>query len=140
MNIKVEKTDDINACRALRRVVFIDEQGVSEADELDDLDDQCLHLLAQDGAKPVGTARIFIQGDTAKIGRVCVLSSHRGTGLGVILIRKALDLSKEQPGVIRAKLGAQVHAMGFYQALGFMAIGPVYDDAGIDHRDMVCDL
>ena len=25
----------------------------------------------------------------------------------------------------------------FYKALGFRAIGPIYDDAGIDHLDMV---
>ena len=140
MNISVEKTDDICVCRAVRRIVFIDEQGVSEADEHDDLDDKCLHLLAWDGAEPVGTARILVQNNIAKIGRVCVLKSHRGMGLGATLIRVALDLSKKQPGVNRAKLGAQVRALGFYQALGFEAIGPVYDDAGIDHRDMVRDL
>jgi len=76
----------------------------------------------------------------AKIGRVCVIKSHRGTGLGAALIRGALDTAKSKDGIVRAKLGAQVHALGFYEALGFTAIGPVYDDAGIDHRDMVQDL
>jgi len=137
---QIDLTDDIAACLKLRRVVFIDEQGVSEADELDDLDDQCLHLLAYDGAVPVGTARIHITGHLAKIGRVCVIASHRGTGLGAALIRAALDIAKTRKGVIQAKLGAQVQALGFYEALGFTALGPIYDDAGIDHRDMVQDL
>jgi ElaA protein len=44
------------------------------------------------------------------------------------------------PGVSRAKLGAQVHALGFYERLGFVAVGPVYLDAGIEHRDMVLGL
>jgi ElaA protein len=121
----------------LRRVVFIDEQGVSERDELDDLDDVCIHLLARDGDKPVGAARINLRANVAKIGRVCVILPYRGTGLGAALIRSALEVAKAQTGVDQAKLGAQVHALGFYEALGFTVTGPVYDDAGIEHRDMV---
>lgn len=140
MSVRIGLTDDIATCLMLRRVVFIDEQGVSEADELDDLDAECLHVLAWDEDVPVGTARIQIVEDLAKIARVCVIQSHRGTGLGAALIRAALDIAKAQDCVVRAKLGAQVQALGFYKALGFTAIGPVYDDAGIDHRDMVQDL
>jgi ElaA protein len=40
----------------------------------------------------------------------------------------------------RAVLGAQIQALGFYEALGFTAFGPIYDDAGIDHRDMELHL
>lgn len=131
----IELTDDLKTCLALRRTVFIDEQGVFEADELDNLDPVCLHLLAVAGGVPVGTARIQIKGNVAKIGRVCVLKSHRGTGLGAALISKALEVSGGKAS--SALLGAQVHALGFYEALGFTAVGPVYDDAGIPHRDMV---
>ena len=42
--------------------------------------------------------------------------------------------------VTTVKLGAQTHALGFYEKLGFEAQGPVYDDAGIEHRDMVLTL
>ena len=61
-------------------------------------------------------------------------------GLGAALIRAALDVLRVQPGITRAKLGAQTHALGFYEKLGFTAYGPVYDDAGIPHRDMTRDL
>ncbi|MGC1506128.1 MAG: GNAT family N-acetyltransferase [Sulfitobacter sp.] len=138
MSVTISLTGDVAACRALGRVVFIDEQGVSEADEIDDLDEVCLHLLAVDGEAPVGTARVHIVNGLAKIGRVCVLKSHRGTGLGAALIRKALDVSRGKAA--QAKLGAQVHALGFYETLGFVATGPIYDDAGIPHRDMLRDL
>jgi hypothetical protein len=36
--IRIERTEDIATCQRLRRVVFIDEQGVSQADEVDGLD------------------------------------------------------------------------------------------------------
>ena len=144
--IVVQLTDDLVACHALRRRVFIEEQAVSEAEEVDGLDEAALHLLARDmlagdlltgeGAEPLGTARILIDGPTGKIGRVCVLASARGRGIGQALMREAVAVLRARPGVTRAKLGAQIHALGFYEALGFRAIGPEYLDAGIAHRDM----
>lgn len=138
MALTIEETRDIDLCRRLRRVVFIEEQGVSEADELDEMDGAAIHLLAADAA-PVGTARLLVQGETGKIGRVCVLAEARGRGIGAALIGAAVARFR-QMGLARVKLGAQVHALGFYESLGFHAEGEVYDDAGIAHRDMVLRL
>ena len=138
--MKIERTDDLAACLALRRIVFIEEQRVPEDREIDGMDDTAIHLLATQDNQPIGSARILLEGDTGKIGRVCVLPQARGTGLGAALIRAALDVLRVQPGITRAKLGAQTHALGFYEKLGFTAYGPVYDDAGIPHRDMTRDL
>ncbi|PZR01113.1 MAG: drug:proton antiporter [Cereibacter sphaeroides] len=140
MTAIIATTDDIATCRRLRRTVFIEEQGVSEADEVDGRDEEAIHLLATVDGRPVGTARILIEGNTGKIGRVCVLPDQRGSGLGAALIRAAVDELRAIPEVKRAKLGAQVHALGFYERLGFTPIGPVYMDAGIEHRDMVMTL
>ena len=140
MTLLIAATDDIAACRALRRSVFIEEQGVSEADEVDNLDGEAVHLLAQLDGRPVGSARLLLRGDTGKIGRVCVLADQRGTGLGTALIMASVDHFRAMPGVVRVKLGSQVHAVGFYQRLGFSVYGPVYDDAGIPHQDMALFL
>jgi ElaA protein len=137
---RIAITDDIATCLALRRRVFIEEQGVSEAEEVDGLDPLALHLLAMRDATPVGTARILPEGAVGKIGRVCVLEEARGTGLGAALIRAAVAELRARPGVATAKLGAQLHALGFYERLGFEAVGPVYMDAGIPHRDMMMAL
>ncbi|MCQ0971300.1 GNAT family N-acetyltransferase [Paracoccus sp. TK19116] len=135
--MRIEQTRDLDTCRALRRTVFIEEQNVPEAEEWDGRDGEALHLLAWDGERPVGTARILLLGETGKIGRVCVLQEARGTGVGVALIRAALDVLRGQSGVTQAKLGSQTHAIGFYAKLGFTVVGEEYDDAGIPHRDMV---
>ena len=135
--IHITPTRDIATCRSLRRTVFIEEQGVSEADELDDKDDDAIHLLATRDGVPMGSARLLLAGGTGKIGRVCVLPQARGTGLGAALMRAAIAELRRQPGIACAKLGAQTHALGFYERLGFVAQGPVYDDAGIPHRDMI---
>ena len=136
----IQVTRDIATCRALRRVVFTEEQGVSEADEVDDLDDQAIHLLALNGTRAVGTARLLVAGETGKVGRVCVLREARGTGLGVALMRAAVAELRQTPGVRRVTLGAQSHAVGFYAALGFAVVGEEFLDAGIVHREMVLTL
>lgn len=138
--MKIQVTRDLETCLALRRTVFVQEQNVPEDEERDDKDAAAVHLLAFDGDQPVGTARIVLMGDTGKIGRVCVLPRMRGTGLGVALINAALDDLRARPGMARAKLASQTHAIGFYEKLGFSAHGDEYLDAGIPHRDMTRDL
>ncbi|MEX0371614.1 MAG: GNAT family N-acetyltransferase [Tateyamaria sp.] len=136
MTWHIEQTNDVVTCHALRRAVFIEEQGVSVADEVDGRDDDALHVLATVDGEAMGCARILINGPVAKIGRVCVLPAARGTGLGAAIINASMDVARHQPGVTTARLGAQTHALAFYERLGFVALGPVYDDAGIPHRDM----
>ncbi|MFD2172801.1 GNAT family N-acetyltransferase [Rhodobacter lacus] len=129
------ETTDLTAPHALRRAVFIEEQGVPEAEEWDDRDGEAVHLLALEGETALGTARLFATGALGKIGRVCVAKSARGTGLGRALILEGCARLKAR-GCTRVQLSAQVQATGFYEGLGFTAFGPVYDDAGIPHRDM----
>ena len=139
MTLQIGLTDDLETCLTIRRVVFIEEQGVSLADEVDGRDGEAEHLLALLDGAPVGTARMLVEGETGKIGRVAVLSGARGRGIGAALIRAAVERLRER-GLRVAKLGAQTHALGFYEGLGFTAFGPVYDDAGIPHRDMKLGL
>lgn len=136
MTWDISVTDDIEACVALRRAVFIVEQGISEEDEIDDLDGVGIHILAQDDGERVGTARLLISGTTGKIGRICVLKSHRGTGLGAAIVNHSVDVLKARGDLERIALGAQEYAIGFYEKLGFKVCGPIYDDAGIPHREM----
>lgn len=138
--MRIELTEDLQKCHDLRRRVFIDEQGIAPADEWDDLDQQAIHLLAWQDGETVGCARILLAGSTGKIGRVCVLPAARGAGLGSQLIRAAMDVLRGRPGLTHAALGAQTQAIGFYEKLGFVVDGSVYDDAGIPHRDMIREL
>lgn len=136
MSLEIIETRDIGACLALRRRVFIEEQGVPEAEELDDKDDEAVHLLALSGGRALGTARLMTKDQTGKIGRVCVLAEARGQGLGAALIRAAITHFEGLGTVQQITLGAQTHALAFYERLGFTAHGPEYLDAGIPHRDM----
>lgn len=135
--LNIGPSRDIAACQALRHAVFIEEQGVPFEIERDGRDDVAHHMLATLDDQPTGTARVLIAGDTGRIGRVCVLANARGQGIGTGLVRAAVAHLRTLPDLHRAVLGAQTHALDFYQRLGFSAFGPVYADAGnVPHRDM----
>jgi predicted GNAT family N-acyltransferase len=136
MTVEISQVTDLTECLALRYTVFVEEQNVPVELERDALDKLAIHLLATVEGTPMGTARIVLKDSTGKIGRVCVLKDARGTGLGASLIREALEVLRNTPGITRAALGAQLNALGFYEQLGFTAYGDVFDDAGIDHRMM----
>lgn len=137
---RVTSDDELATCLAIRRVVFIEGQNVPEAEEVDGLDPECLHYLLHQDERAIATARVLPKGKAAKIQRVAVLEDARSGGIGSILMRAILDDLRENHSYQKAILGSQTHAIGFYEKLGFTAHGPVYDDAGIPHRDMELTL
>lgn len=140
MTLAIAPTSDLETCLGLRNDVFVMEQDVPLSDDQDGRDTDAIHVLACLDGQPVGTARILVKGETGKIGRVCVSREARGDGVGSALIKACVQHLRHMKGVTRAELGAQIHALKFYEQLGFAAYGPVYDDVGIPHRDMECVL
>jgi len=128
--------DDFKHCSAIRMVVFVEEQQVPPEEELDDLDAVAVHLLALVDGEPVGTGRLIVEdGRTARIGRMAVLRSHRGEGIGSAILIRLMELARER-GVGTVTLAGQLHAIPFYEKHGFRAHGQVFLDAGIEHRSM----
>lgn len=139
LNLRRARDDaDMAACVAIRHQVFVREQCVDEDLERDGLDERCIHYLALDGQVPVGTARVMTLDDRFKIQRMAVRSDFRGNGVGAALMAFILDDLAEQAGASGRHffLSSQVHAMAFYEKLGFVACSDVFMDAGIPHRDM----
>jgi predicted GNAT family N-acyltransferase len=135
--IRIVSTEgEMDAARGVRRRVFIEEQGVPEVEEWDDLDAAARHFLVlQDGAV-IGTARLVLKDDgTGKIGRVAILREHRGAGHGAALVRHLVD-DAAALGCRELILDAQVQVVEFYERLGFRAEGEPFMDAGILHRRM----
>ena len=122
---------------AIRRAVFVQEQGVAEALEFDERDAQARHLLALRDGEPVGTLRVrwLDRGHTAKIERVAVLPVARGAKVGQALVEAALAAAKAG-GAKVALLHAQTTVQGFYVRLGFVAFGPEFVEDGILHVAM----
>ena len=133
---RVSSTNDLEKAFAIRKRVFVREQGVPEEIELDHYDTRAFHFLAFDGEKPVSTARVVMRHGSAKIGRMAVLRSHRGRGIGKALLKRAVKTARKQ-GAQKIYLHAQVAVIEFYQKMGFRCVGRVFREAGISHRKMV---
>lgn len=116
----------------IRMVVFVEEQRVPAELEMDDRDASCLHAVAFDDERPVGTGRLLPDGH---IGRMAVLNEYRGKGVGGEILQRLMQAAKAR-GDREIVLSAQVRAVAFYLAHGFEAFGAVYEEAGIPHQDM----
>ena len=142
--VRITRLSEMQQALNIRRQVFINEQGVDEAIEIDEHDADpatvttCAHVLGLLDGVPIATGRLLL-GDgpehEAHIGRVAVLASHRGEGYGRALMEGLHALGREL-GYTEVALAAQVHALAFYEGLGYVAHGDVFMDAGIPHRDM----
>ncbi|MGW8366240.1 GNAT family N-acetyltransferase [Streptomyces wedmorensis] len=137
---------DRDACFAVRREVFVEEQGVPRELEYDAYDATAVHVLAvrADGL-PLGTGRLLHGADAVgktggdasvgSLGRLAVAKAARGLGVGAALVLAVEDVARER-GLTAVDLHAQTHALGFYERLGYTAYGPEFPDAGMPHRAM----
>ena len=127
--------------RAIRDAVFIREQGIPAALEHDAADADALHAVAFNrlGAA-LGTGRLLaLAPGVAKIGRMAVLASVRGAGVGRPLL-DALIAAARARGDVEVMLLAQASAVGFYLRAGFAPRGAAFEEAGIAHQEMVLSL
>ncbi len=121
----------------IRRHVFVEEQQVPEEIELDEYDAGAKHWLALDpDNKAIGTIRLV---DNARVGRLAVLRKYRGKGVGSALMRR-LILDASSDGISNLTLNGQTSAIPFYEKFGFQCHGPVFQEGGIEHRQMTLDL
>ena len=122
--------------KMIREAVFIQEQHIAAEDEWDAEDAVAVHFIVFQQDQAIATARLL---SNHSIGRVAVLTTARGLGVGQRLMQAVIDYARaEQRGLV--KLSSQVHAIGFYQALGFEVQGEEYLDCGIPHIDMYLKL
>jgi predicted GNAT family N-acyltransferase len=123
----------------IRFRVFVEEQGVPRDIELDERDADCVHALAYEDGRAVGTGRLLPSEGSpraaARIGRMAVLAEHRGKGIGSRILESLVGKARER-GDSEIALSAQLHAADFYRRHGFQTLGEIYEEAGIPHRKM----
>ncbi|MGI6609148.1 MAG: GNAT family N-acetyltransferase [Limnochordia bacterium] len=131
-------TDDQTLAQSLavRRKVFVEEQGVSTEIEYDGLDAIAKHVVAWLDDQVVGTARLVAEGQVGRVGRMAVLPEFRGQGVGGKLLSAVVAIARGE-GLVGVYVHAQVHAADFYQRFGFVAEGEEFMEAGIPHIRMI---
>jgi predicted GNAT family N-acyltransferase len=136
----VQTEEDRSACYAIRRQVFVEEKGVAQEIEMDELDAVATHFLLRDeNGGPLATARLIEKEGVAKIGRVAVLREARGTGIGTAIMREAIGHAAAL-GYREVVLHSVTDVAPFYERLGFVAHGEEFEEAGIPHVRMRLSL
>jgi YbgC/YbaW family acyl-CoA thioester hydrolase len=138
-----EWPEQADGAQSVRLAVFVHEQAVDESEEWDDDDAGAIHAVARNLAGlPLATGRLITHGQPqghAKIGRMAVLRSARGIGLGDLVLNALIGEARSK-GIQHMSLNAQVSAQGFYARHGFKAEGEVFDEVGIPHVVMCAEV
>ncbi len=145
INIKLKRMDNIQITKItnqeqldkafhIRRIVFVEEQNCPPELEWED-EDVSTHFLATINNEPAGACRWRKTDAGYKLERFAVLKAYRGRKVGQALVTAALaDLPEDATYIY---LNAQLDAMGLYAKSGFVAEGPQFEEAGIQHFKMV---
>ncbi|WP_035868485.1 MSMEG_0567/sll0787 family protein [Cryptosporangium arvum] len=129
----IERAEDLDGYRRLRRAVFVEEQGLFAGSDLDDrdADPRTVVLLARDRAGTVvGGVRLGPATDGPDLGwwtggRLAVAPPWRATtGVGPALVRAACAYA-ENAGVLRFDATVQHRAAGMFRRLGWDTVRPV---------------
>ncbi len=120
----------------VRRLVFVEEQGISEDLVFDEHDREALHMVVKDGERVIGTARVlFLAAHQAKLERMAVSKHFRSRGIGRDIISFLIEELRNRQ-VVQVILHAQHGVVTFYESCGFEESGLPFWEAGIKHIKM----
>ncbi len=137
---KITSSKELKDAFKIRHKVFVIEQKVDPALEIDGLDEECDQFLVYYESRPIGTARVrYLDSNEAKIERMAILKEFRGKNIGSELLKFIMGYLKNKR-IKTAVLNAQIHAKKFYGKFGFKGEDAVFKEAGIDHVEMKKDL
>ena len=135
-------TEDLYQILRLRSEVFVVEQDCVYQD-IDNKDQNAIHLYYKENDQIVAYTRIFKEGDYYEnpcIGRVVVSKKDRGNDLGKKIMIDSMEYIKQNIKGEKIELSAQKYLDKFYKDLGFYKIGEDYLEDGIPHQRMIFDL
>ena len=134
--------DELYEILKLRSIVFVVEQNCIYQD-LDDIDKASYHIYMKEKDKPEIKVylRVFEKDkDTAQIGRVVTAQDKRRKGYASELIKKGIEIAKNEMKKNKVYLEGQVYASKLYEKLGFKIISDEFLEDGIPHYKMLKNL
>jgi predicted GNAT family N-acyltransferase len=121
----------------IRQKVFIEEQKISAALELDGHDHESKHFLAQLNGLPVATGRLRLKGFYCKFERIATLREFRGRGIGRTLMQFMQDDATRNYPTHLPAMHAQQTAISFYTLLRWIPLGEIFEEASIPHQLLI---
>ena len=134
--LKALWADDGDTLMQLRNRVFVEEQKVSAALDVDGKDSECQHVKAIVDGLIIGTGRLLPNGF---IGRMCVLAEYRNRNIGTMMLENLVQQALDR-GHQKVLLNAQSYIIPFYQKYGFRIDSDEFIEADIPHRRMILNL
>ena len=119
--------------------VFIQEQKIICEEELDGLDDKCIHVFLEENERVVAYCRIVPKGinyENISIGRVLVLNEFRKRGIAQEMLKETVEYIKSNFQENKIVLSSQLYAKSLYESVGFIVTSDIYEEAGIPHVKM----
>jgi predicted GNAT family N-acyltransferase len=93
--------------------------GEPEGSEVDDIEDQCFHIMATNNEKAVGIGRLqYNSAVEAQIRYMAIEKVNEGNGIGRMIVN-ALEREARNRNIRTVILDAREPAVGFYQKLGY---------------------
>ncbi len=138
MEYKLCQTDDLDPIFSLRKEIFVKEQGFPENEEIDYVDKFAVHIACYNSDEVIACGRIYIKEKIAHFCRICVKKSYRNIGIGTLLCRFMIEYAKQNK-CEKIVLNSQLHAISFYEKLGFIGESEIMD-AGVIHIKMKLEL
>jgi ElaA protein len=143
-NWEIKKFDELSlkqlyAIVRSRCEVFIQEQKIVCEEEIDGLDDKCIHIFFEEEGRVGAYCRIVPKGigyENISIGRVLVLKEFRRKGIAQEMLEFALEYIERNLREDKIVLSAQIYAKTLYESVGFAVVGDGYEEAGIPHIKM----
>ena len=130
------KLEELYGILRVRSEVFVTGQKCLYVDP-DGRDFGSVQVFASKGERIIACLRIYgKEAGVVQIGRVAVIESLRGTGVGRMMMRQAISYVTENSTDEKIYLEAQTYAIGFYEKLGFKVISDEFLDEGIPHKGM----
>ena len=130
------KLEELYGILRVRSEVFVTGQKCLYVDP-DGRDFGSVQVFASKGDRIIGCLRIYgKEAGVVQIGRVAVIESLRGSGIGRMMMRQAISHVTENLTDEKIYLEAQTYAIGFYEKLGFKVISDEFLDEGIPHKGM----
>lgn len=127
--------DNIEDAKGIRKLVFIEEQGMPETYEFDEEDKESVIVVAYLDKEPVATGRLLFDGINNLIGRIAVKKQHRRNNYGEFVVRMLIDKCINFGGNT-VTVFAQENAVDFYKGMGFEVSGQPYIEDGINKYPM----
>ena len=137
--LEIKPNEDFSDSYEIRKTVFVEEQNIPIENEMDGLDAECFHIVLYNDAAPVGSGRLYIHDDIARLGRVAVLKDKRGKGYASDICNALIEIAKREKAKL-VTLDSQAYVASLYEKLGFVSEGNEFLEEGIMHIKMNMDL